>query len=96
MVSGRDRINLNNSIPCVVLQKVVEKWSQDMTELILIIAFPVLFTEGRREMESGRDRINLNNSIPCVVLRKVVEKWSWYVTELILIIAFPVLFYRRS
>ena len=43
MESGRDRINLNNSIPCVVLQKVVEKWSQDVTELILIIAFPVLF-----------------------------------------------------
>ena len=42
MESGCDRINLNNSIPCVVLQ-VVEKWSQDVTELILIIAFPVLF-----------------------------------------------------
>ena len=91
MEPGRDRINLNNSIPCVVLQ-VVEKWSQDVTELILIIAFPVLFT-GRREMESGHDRINLNNSIPYVVLQ-VVEKWSQDVTELILIIAFPVLFYR--
>ena len=43
MESGRDRINLNNSIPRVVLQKVVEKWSRYVTELILIIAFLVLF-----------------------------------------------------
>ena len=54
MEPGRDRINLNNSIPCVVLQKVVEKWSQDVTELILIIAFPVagfliIFVVGTRE-----------------------------------------------